>query len=121
MAKLTDEAKNFLREKRVALVATAGKNGRPNVSIKGMLKVLDDEHVAFADIASPRTMTNLAENPQVAIIVYDAATRKGCRLWGRTEILDSGADFEAMAAVLATMKMKVKHLVKVTLDQVETF
>jgi uncharacterized protein len=121
MAKLSDEAKNFLRDKRVALVATAGKNGKPNVSPKGLIKVLDDEHVAFADIASPRTMANLAENPQVAIIVFDTGTRKGCRLWGKTEVLDSGDDFEAMSAVLAKMRMKVKHLVRVTLDQVETF
>jgi predicted pyridoxine 5'-phosphate oxidase superfamily flavin-nucleotide-binding protein len=120
MAKLSEEAKIMIREKRVALVATAGKSGKPNVSTKG-LKVLDDEHVAFADIASPRTMANLVENPQVAIIVYDAGTRKGCRLWGKAEVLDSGNDFETMAADLAKMNMKVKHLVKVTLDQVETF
>ena len=121
MAKLSEEAKNILLERRVALVATAGKNGIPNVSPKGLVKILDDEHVAFADIASPRTMANLAENPQVAIIVFDPATRKGCRLWGKTEILDGGADFEAMSADFAKLKMGVKHLVKVTLDQVETF
>jgi hypothetical protein len=121
MTKLNDEVKKFLQERRPALVATAGKSGKPNVSVKGLLKVLDDEHVAFADIASPRTMANLVENPQVAIIVFDPATRKGCRLWGKTEILDSGADFEAVTADVAKMKMRVKHLVKVTLEQVESF
>jgi len=121
MTKLSEDAKKLLAEVRVALVATASRSGRPNVSPKGSLRVIDDEHVAFADIASPRTMTNLAENPQVALIVFDAAKRKGCRLWGRTEVLASGAEFDAMKADFAKMNMKVKNVVRVTLDQVETF
>ena len=120
MAKLTEDAKKLISEVRVALVATASRSGKPNVSPKG-LRVLDDEHVAFADIASPRTMSNLAENPQLALIVFDAAKRKGCRLWGKAEVLASGAEFEAVKADFSRMNMKVKNVVKVALDQVETF
>jgi len=121
MAKLSEDARKLIAEVRVAMVATASRSGKPNVSPKGSLRILDDEHVAFADIASPRTMANLAENPLVTLIVYDAAKRKGCRLWGKAELVASGAEFEAMKADFAKMNMKVKNLVRVTLDQVETF
>lgn len=120
MAKLSAEAKNIIGELRLAMVATASKSGRPNVSPKG-LQVLDDEHVIFADVASPRTMANLRENPQISAIVFDPSTRKGCRLWGKAEIMESGELFDSMSAEYARMRMKVKHLVKVTVEEVATF
>jgi len=121
MARLTEEAKQIIKELGPALVATASKDGKPNVSVKGSFRVLDDEHVVFADIASPWTIANLKENPQVAAMVFDPSTRKGCRIWGRAEILDSGELFDSMSAEFAAMKMEVKHLVKVAVEEVATF
>jgi len=85
MAKLTEEAKNAIGTMRPAYVATASKTGKPNVSAKGSLRVIDDEHVLFADVASPRTIANIKENPQVAILCLDAATHHGCRIWARVK------------------------------------
>jgi len=121
MAKLTEEAKKIIGERGPALIATASKEGKPNISVKGSFRVLDDEHVVFADIASPRTMANLRENSQLAAIVFDPATRKGCRIWGKAEIVDSGDLFDSMSAEFAAMKMKVKHVVKVAVEEVATF
>ncbi len=121
MAKLSEEAKKTIGVMKPAMVATASKDGKPNVSAKGSFRVLDDEHVAFADIASPRTMANLRENPRLSAIVFDPATRKGCRIWGKAEILDSGARFDAIAAEFAPRKMTVKHLVSVAVEDVVTF
>ena len=47
MAKLSEEAKKAIAEFGVALVATASKDGKPNVSPKGSFRVLDDEHVTL--------------------------------------------------------------------------
>jgi len=122
MAKLSEEAKKAIGEFGTALVATASKDGKPNVSPKGSFRVLDDEHIIFADIASPQTMANLAENPQLSAIVFDPATRKGCRIWGKVaEILDSGDLFDTISAQFAPMGMKVNHIVKVAVDEVITF
>jgi hypothetical protein len=63
MVKLTDEAKKAIKEIRPPLVVTANASGQPNVSAKGSLRVLDDEQVVFADIASPGTVANIRENP----------------------------------------------------------
>ncbi len=48
MAKLTEEAKKLIGETGPALVATASKDGKPNVSLKGSFRVLDDEHIIIA-------------------------------------------------------------------------
>jgi len=122
MAKLSEEAKKAIGELGPSLVATASKDGKPNVSLKGSFRVLDDEHVMFADIVSPRTTANLRENPQLSAIVFDAATRKGCRIWGKAvEILASGNLFDTISAEYASKGMKVKHVVKVKVDEVITF
>ena len=121
MAKLTEEAKKAIGAIHPAFIATASKAGKPNVSAKGSLRVMDDEHVLFSDINSPRTITNIKENPQVAIICLDTTTSKGCRIWGKGEIISSGELFDKSVAALAARNMKVKHLVKVTVEEVETF
>ena len=121
MTKLTDEAKKAIGEIRPSLLATASRTGKPNVSAKGSLRVLDDEHVAFADIASPRTVANIRENPQVGVICLDAAARKGCRIWGKGSILNSGELFDQLSAEYAEKNMKVNNVVKVAVEEVETF
>ena len=121
MAKLSKEAKKIIAEFGPALIATASKEGKPNVSPKGSFRVLDDEHVIFANIASPRTMANLKENPQLTAIMLDRSSRKGCRVWGRAEILDSGEMFDKLSAEFAKQNMKIKNVVKVAVDEVALF
>ncbi len=121
MAKLTAEAKKIIGEFGPALIATASKLGKPNVSPKGSFRVLDDEHVIFANIASPRTMANLKENPQLTAIIFDRSTRKGCRIWGKAEVLNSGDLFDTVSAEFAPRGMKVKHVVKVTVEEAAIF
>jgi predicted pyridoxine 5'-phosphate oxidase superfamily flavin-nucleotide-binding protein len=118
--KLTEEAKKVIGEIRPSLIATADRSGKPNVSAKGSLRVLDDEHVAFADVASPRTIANIKENPQVAIICLDAESRKSCRVWGKGEILESGELFDTFSKELAERKMKVNRVVQIAVEEVET-
>jgi predicted pyridoxine 5'-phosphate oxidase superfamily flavin-nucleotide-binding protein len=120
MAKLTEEAKKIIGEIHPALVATTGKTGKPNVSAKGSLQVMDDGHLVFADVASPRTIANIKENPQVAVLCLDAASRKGCRVWGKGEIITSGEIFDKMAKAMAARNMKVKDVVKITVEELET-
>ena len=121
MAKLTEEAKKIISEFGPALIATASKDGKPNVSPKGSFRVLDDEHVVFANLASPRTMANLKENPQLTAIIFDRSTRKGCRIWGRAEILGSGDLFNSLFAEYEPKGMKVKSVIKVSVEEAAVF
>jgi hypothetical protein len=119
--KISQEVKNAIAEYSPALVATVDKAGKPNVSAKGSLRVIDDEHLLFADIRSPRTIANLKENPQVAIICLNPATRKGCRIWGKAQIMTSGDLFDQLTKEYAARNMKVNHVVKITVDEAVAF
>ena len=90
MPMLTDKIKETIAEVRPGIVATADKHGKPNVSAKGSVRVLDDDHLVFADISSARTIANLRENPSISVLVLHPKSMRGCRIWGQAEVLDSG-------------------------------
>ena len=115
--KMSEEVKKAVAECSPALVATTNKAGKPNVSAKGSLRVLDDEHLVFADIRSPHTIANIKENPQVGIICLNPNTRKACRIWGKAEIIDSGDIFNQLSKEFAARNMKVNHVVKVAVEE----
>jgi hypothetical protein len=119
MAKLPEEAKKIISRVLPAFIATASKKGKPNVSPKGSFRVLDDEHVVFAEMASPRTIANLKENPQVSAMIFDPATWGGCRIWGKAEISESGALFDSFKAEFARLKMDVHSVVRIAIEKVE--
>ena len=121
MALLSAEAKTMIGAMHPAMVATADASGKPNVSAKGSFQVLDDEHVLFADVHSPRTITNLRVNPFLSAICFDPATRHGCRVWGKAEIVDSGELLERVNEQLKARNMQAKHVVVVTVDSSVTF
>ena len=54
---------------KLAFVATVNLDGSPNLSPKASVRVYDDNHVAFMDIASPGTIANLSVNPRIEIAV----------------------------------------------------
>jgi uncharacterized protein len=85
-AVLTDCMKHMIERIRLCYVATVTPDGKPNVSPKGTIKVLDDEHLIFADISSPGTVENLAHNPFVEVNVVDPVLRRGYRFKGTAEV-----------------------------------
>jgi len=121
MAKMSQEVKKAVAECKPGLIATASQTGKPNVSAKGSLRVLDDEHLVFAEIMSPGTLANLKVNPQIAIICLDPTTRSGCRVFGRSEILDSGPLFDQISQEYAAKKTTVNHVVKIMVEDSYTF
>lgn len=117
MTILTDDLITAISEIQPAMVATVDKDGCPNVSPKGSFKALDAEHVVFADLYSPQTVTNLQENPLVSAIGLNSKTRKGWRIWGEVaEIITSGDLFEQATTEYAK-KGKLKHLVKIKVNK----
>ena len=119
MAKISQEVKAMIAEIRPGIIATAGKDGKPNVSAKGSFRVLDDEHVIFADINSPRTIANLKENPYMSALVVHPRTLKGCRIWGKSEIMTSGPLFDQLNKEFIEKGLKVNHVVKIKIDKVQ--
>jgi len=121
MTILSEEAKALIQDTHPGFIATASLSGRPNVSLKGSLRVLDDEHIVFADIHSPNTIANLTENPQVAAMVFEPTSRHGCRVWGSAEVFSSGSLFDQSNAELAKRNMHANNIVVVSVTEFIVF
>ena len=97
MGMLTEDMKRMVTDLRLCFVATVAPDGRPNLSPKGSLRVLDDDHLAFADIMSPGTMRNLKANPYLELNMVHPFLRRGYRFKGRGEIHTEGETFDLVA------------------------
>jgi predicted pyridoxine 5'-phosphate oxidase superfamily flavin-nucleotide-binding protein len=91
---LTEDMKRLVSEQRLGFVATVCPDGTPNLSPKGTTAVWDDDHIVFADIRSPATVSNLRRNPSTEINVVDPMVRKGYRFKGVASVVTAGALFE---------------------------
>jgi predicted pyridoxine 5'-phosphate oxidase superfamily flavin-nucleotide-binding protein len=86
--------KRVVEEQRLGFVATVCPDGTPNLSPKGTTAVWDDDHLVFANIRSPGTLSNLRLNANVEVNVVDPFLRKGYRFKGVASILESGAFYD---------------------------
>ncbi len=105
---LTNEIKDFIEQQKLGYVATVSPDNTPNLSPKGTIFVLDDVHLVFADIKSPKTMANLEQNPSLEINVVDPITRKGFRFKGTGTILSSGQEYDKIISHYSNMGIKSK-------------
>jgi predicted pyridoxine 5'-phosphate oxidase superfamily flavin-nucleotide-binding protein len=110
-----------VREQRLAFVATVSPDHTPNLSPKGSIAVLDGDHLAFANIRSPRTVANLRANPAVEVNVVDPFVRKGYRFKGRGAVLESGAQFEAALRVFRArgLASPIREIVVIRVEQAQ--
>jgi predicted pyridoxine 5'-phosphate oxidase superfamily flavin-nucleotide-binding protein len=120
MVSIPKAVQDFLPGK-LAWVATVSRDGEPNVTPKGTLKLLDEQHVLFADLFSLKTRNNLQENNKVAVTVVDAATGMGYQLKGTAEVISSGPLLEETSKQLKKSPRPmppVNHVVRITIDAV---
>ena len=96
---LTDDMKRVIGEQKLGFVATVNADGTPNLSPKGTMQALDDEHIIFADIRSPGTMANITRNPAMEINFVDPFSRKGYRFKGTARVVAKGTpEFDGLLA-----------------------
>lgn len=120
MVSIPKVVQDFLPGK-LAWVATVSRDGVPNVTPKGTLKLLDEQHVFFADLFSLKTRQNLLDNPKVAVTVVDPAAGKGYQLKGTAEIVASGPLFDETAKAIKESPLglpPIHYVVKITVDTV---
>ena len=121
MAKLDSGSKEMFG-KQLSMIATASKQGVPNVGPKGSVLVVDDETMVFSESTDKKTASNLKENPVVALIVYDRDKAEGYQVKGRTEMLTGGELFDQVATRQQQRNKPVpKYVVKIKVEEVYTF
>ena len=96
MAKLSSEMRAMF-ERQLSVIATASKDGTPNIGPKGSMHVFDDETLAYSEGTGEKTLRNLQQNPKVAVMVVDREKTDGYQIKGTAELLTSGDFFEQVA------------------------
>jgi hypothetical protein len=95
MIRLTDEMREALpkalAEGHPSIVATASATGVPDVAFKGSLMVFDDEHLAYWERSLGTTLSNVRENPAIAVMYWNFATRRMWKFIGTAEVHADGA------------------------------
>ena len=83
---IDEDMRAIIDSQHLCFAATVTPNGRPNLSPKGTIRVWDENHIYFLDIASPNTRRNIEKNPWIEVNVVDPISRRGYRLLGRAEL-----------------------------------
>jgi len=119
MVDITEEIKNFVNFQKLGYVATVSNNNTPNLSPKGTIIVLDESHLAFADIQSPNTVENLKHNSSIEINVVDPFSRRGYRFKGTGKIISSGNEFNKIISYYKTsgVKSSIKSVILVKIEK----
>jgi len=98
MVKLTAEMKEAFGKMKVFPVATATKDGTPNVIPLGIAELVSDDTVWFVDNFMNKTLSNLRTNPKIAFYVWGPEI-KGCyQVKGVAAIKTSGQEDDDMKA-----------------------
>lgn len=88
---LDDDMRQMVAGTILCFVATVNEDGSPNLSPKSSLRVHDDTHLMFANMASPGTVRNLRRDPRVELNCVDIFSRRGYRFIGQATV-HSGDD-----------------------------
>jgi len=119
MGLITNEMKELINQQKLGYVATVSPDNTPNLSPKGTLSVWND-NLIFADIKSPKTMSNLEENPSIEINVVDPISRKGYRFKGISTIISSGPEFDKIISHYMDkgIKSKINKIVLIKVSSI---
>jgi predicted pyridoxine 5'-phosphate oxidase superfamily flavin-nucleotide-binding protein len=101
-SKIDSVLAKFIAGMRSFYLATASKDGRPYVQHRGgppgVLRVIDDTTIAFADFAGNRqyiSTGNLAENPRAMLFLMDYQHRKRVKIWGEARVVEDDPELIA--------------------------
>jgi uncharacterized protein len=91
MGLIDNDRSDIISSAKLGFVATVNSKGSPNLSPKGIVRVYNDDHVAFMDIASPATFANPPVNPRIEIAVAGLLRRRDYRFSGPAKLHQSGS------------------------------
>ena len=97
-AHLTPYVQEFIRAAPFAVMATTGDEGRCDASPKGgkpgFVKVLDENHLLFPDVAGNRlfqSYQNIDDNPYIGLIFFIPGINDTVRVNGKVSIVNKEA------------------------------
>jgi predicted pyridoxine 5'-phosphate oxidase superfamily flavin-nucleotide-binding protein len=106
MVKLNEEMKSVFSKVKIFPVATASKDGIPNVVPIGFVRLATDDTLWIGDNYMVKTLANVRENSHIAIFIYDPDVKRCFQIKGKVEVLTSGPDFEKMKGIIKAKNEK---------------
>ncbi len=100
MVKLTEEMKAVFTKMKAFPVATATKEGVPNVTPIGFIRIMDDETIWIGDNYMQKTFANAKENPKLALVFWDPETKRCFQVKGDVAVETSGDRYEKMKGIM---------------------
>jgi len=94
MAVITQEMKEVFSKVPVPVVATASRDGKPNVVPVACKKVISEDEILIMDNFLNKTRANIEANPWVAITVWSMEHHGGYQFKGKARIETQGSIFE---------------------------
>lgn len=101
---LTPDMKQALQQAELFPLATATKDGIPNVVPVKFVRVASDDRLWITDNYFNKTLANLRENPVAALYVYSTEPKLCVQIKGTVEVHTEGKDYEAMKAQVRQQK-----------------
>lgn len=119
MVKLTEKIKEEFAKMRIIYLATASKEGMPNVVPIGAMCLRDDETLWIIDNFMKKTLKNILENPVAAFDVWMPEEDMSCQIKGRLEYVTSGDEYEeARKWMISRKPLPAKGLVKMRFTEI---
>jgi predicted pyridoxine 5'-phosphate oxidase superfamily flavin-nucleotide-binding protein len=95
----TPELKSFIGGLDMFYLGTTNAEGQPYIQYRGgspgVLKVIDEHTLGFADFGGNRqyiTLGNLEENPKAFIFLMDYVNSRRIKLWGTARVVEDEPD-----------------------------
>ena len=119
MSKFSDNVKEIFGNTAIYTVATASKDGLPNVVPMTNVKIYDEEDsILIANNLMNKTLKNIGENPWIAISVWDLNKGEAYQIKGKANIVTYGKPYEDAVALVQLsypdLKPKSAILLKIT-------
>ncbi len=120
---LDDDMKAIIAQANLSFAATVNVDGSPNLSPKVTLRPYDDNHLIFANLASPGTVENLRRDPRIEVNCIDVFSRRGYRFTGSATVHSPGdalyEDFKQTIKQEMGPDTKMRDAVLIKLDEVK--
>lgn len=115
--------KQSINESILCWLATVDEDGQPSVSPKEMFVSCGNEHVLIANIASPRSVSNIQLNPLVCVSFVHVFKQKGFKLTGKAKIIEqSNPQYEPYLVELQKIggeNFPVKSIIEINVKATE--
>jgi PPOX class probable F420-dependent enzyme len=100
MVKLTASEVSFVKSNELCRLATASKEGRPQVT--PVMYALDGDSFVIAVDYGTKKLRNIRENPNVALVVDKVRPTRAVTVEGTCEVHERGAEYRRLLDLLMT-------------------